>query len=194
LDGVLPLDAEQVGEVHQETLLLARLVDDLRLLSLAETGQLKLERKPTDLAALMRDVLGQFDAQAQGKQVTLELHAPDSLQSVSVDADRIAQVLHNLIANALRYTLSSGRVTVGAQVVNGVLNVSVTDTGSGIALDDLPHVFDRFYRADKSRARASGGTGLGLTIVKQLVEAHGGKVWVESEVGKGSTFVFTLPS
>jgi two-component system OmpR family sensor kinase/two-component system sensor histidine kinase BaeS len=192
-DGVLPLDVEQVNEVHQQTLLLARLVDDLRLLSLADAGQLKLERSPTDLVVLARAVVERATISAQAKGVSLAVDAPDSLPLITVDPDRVMQVLQNLIANALQYTPKGGRVTVSLRMVHDSLEVSVADTGAGIATEDLPHVFDRFYRADKSRARVSGGSGLGLAIVKQLVEAHHGSIQVESEAGRGSRFVFTLP-
>ncbi|MBI1802294.1 MAG: HAMP domain-containing protein [Chloroflexi bacterium] len=193
LDGVLPLDAEQAAAVHAQTLLLARLVDDLRLLTLAEAGQLKLERAPADLAALARDVLGRFEPAAREKNVTLTLDVPGALPPLEVDADRITQVLQNLVANALHYTPADGTVTVGARAGPQGVEVSVGDSGGGIAPADLPHIFDRFYRADRSRTRASGGSGLGLAIVKQLVEAHGGRVRVESEPGKGARLTFTLP-
>ncbi len=215
LDGVLPLDAEQVASVHEETLLLSRLVADLRLLSLAEAGQLKLERTETDLAELIRKVVDLMHPPAQDKGITLEADLPPSLPLVFVDADRVHQIISNLVSNALRYTPAGGTVTVrGFVVPDGLLPaprsvvvsgqpslvVTVTDTGPGIAPEDLPHIFDRFYRADKSRARASGGSGLGLAIVKQLVEAHGGQVWAESpvfdqpaEARYGTRISFSLP-
>jgi signal transduction histidine kinase len=218
LDGVLPLDPEQVASVHEETLLLSRLVADLRLLSLAEAGQLKLERSETNLGALIRSVVDRLRPQAQAKGVALETELPASLPILSIDADRISQVIGNLVSNALRYTPAGGAVSVQCSVNSDQLTVNskqwsvsseqiaddklitdhwllitVTDTGSGIAPEDLPHVFDRFYRADRSRNRATGGSGIGLAIVKQLVEAHGGRVWAESELGKGSRFSFTLP-
>jgi len=112
-----------------------------------------------------------------------------------VDADRIAQVIRNLLSNALRHTPAGARVTVTCRNdKTQSLLITVSDTGEGIPPDDLPFVFDRFYRADKSRSRASGGSGIGLAIVKQLVEAHGGKVRAESQSGQGTTFGFTLPS
>jgi len=193
-DGLLPLDVAQVNEVHEQTLLLARLVDDLRLLSLAEAGQLQLKRLPTNIVVLARAVVEHAAISAQAKGVSLTLDAPNALPPIEVDADRITQVLQNLIANALQYTHSGGQVIVGLMPVNDSLELSVTDTGAGIAAEDLPHVFDRFYRSEKSRARASGGSGLGLAIVKQLVEAHGGRVWTEREQGKGARFAFTLPA
>jgi len=231
-DGVLAPTPPTLDRLHEETLLLTRLVDDLCELSLAEAGELKLERLPADLGELLRRSVAAMQPQAAEKGVTLTLDVAPALPPAHVDADRLGQVMRNLLANALRYTPAGGLITVkagemkearvtgvagvtggtggtggtgvtGGTRVTGVtgvigegataLLVAVTDSGPGIAPDDLPHVFDRFYRADKSRSRASGGAGLGLAIVKQLVEAHGGRVWAESEVGRGATFKFTFP-
>ncbi|MCX6005382.1 MAG: ATP-binding protein, partial [Chloroflexi bacterium] len=135
-----------------------------------------------------------FQARCQEKDVSLSAGSTDGLPPVNIDRDRIRQVLHNLLENALRYTPSGGAIKVEArQVESGQVQVSVTDSGSGISLADLPCVFDHFYKADKSRQRGYGGAGIGLALVKKYVELHGGKVWVESEVGKGSVFSFTLP-
>jgi len=213
LDRVLPMNFEQVASVHEETLLLGRLVADLRLLSLAKARQLELERAETDLNDLIRRVVERMRPVAQRKGVILEASLPPSLPTVSVDAGRINQVLDNLVGNAMRYTPAGGRVSIETSLVSGRIGAgqhakaeqqlltTVTDTGTGIDPEDQPHVFDRFYRADKSRTRASGGSGLGLAIVKHLVEAHGGQVWAESPVhqvagqpGYGSRFSFTLPT
>jgi signal transduction histidine kinase len=195
LDGVLPMSAQEVSILHDETLLLARLVADLRLLSLAESGQLKLELAPLDVADLAGRVVERMRPQAEGGGVELAVEAASGLPKVEADGDRITQVISNLVGNGLRHTPPGGRVTVSvAQGPAGGAVVSVTDSGSGIAAEDLPHVFDRFYRADRSRNRASGGSGLGLAIVKQLVEAHGGDVRVASEPGRETRFSFTLPA
>lgn len=195
LDGVLPASPQEIATLRDETALLARLVSDLRLLSLAEAGQLKLERVKTDPAELVARAVEPFRLLAQSGQVELAMDIAPNLPSVSVDADRIAQVIRNLLSNALRHTPAGGRVIVTCRNVESQnLLITVSDTGEGIPPDDLPFVFDRFYRADKSRSRTSGGSGIGLAIVKQLVEAHGGKVWVESQPGQGTTFGFTLPS
>ncbi len=203
LDGVMPLDAEQVAALHTETLLLNRLVGDLRLLSLAEAGELKLELHETRLGDLIQHVVERAKPQASHNGATLEVDLADDLPMVSIDADRITQVLNNLIGNALRYTPPEGKITVRATSLSdqkGLVQVSVTDTGSGIDPEALPYIFDRFYRAEKSRARNRGGSGLGLAIVKQLVEAHGGEVEAASPIfqsekqqGYGTQISFTLP-
>ncbi len=194
LDGILPINPQEIATLRDETALLARLVSDLRLLSLAEAGQLKLERVSTDPAELVARAVEPFRLQAQSSRVELTVETAPNLPSINVDADRISQVIRNLLSNALRHTPSGGQVTVtcGKDKSHNLL-VTIADTGEGIPLDDLPFVFDRFYRADKSRSRTSGGSGIGLAIVKQLVQAHGGKVWVESQPGRGATIGLLLP-
>lgn len=193
LDGVYPLDATHVAAVHEEVLLLGRLVGDLRLLSLAGVGQLKLDRAPVDLAELVQRVTGRFQAEASQKGVALVLEVPGAVRAVEADADRLSQVVGNLIGNALRYTPSGGRVAVRVRGAEGEAEVSIADTGPGISPDELPFIFDRFYRAGKARSQVREGSGLGLAIVKRLVEAHGGRIGVESEPGKGARFWFRLP-
>jgi two-component system OmpR family sensor kinase/two-component system sensor histidine kinase BaeS len=197
LDEVLPLDVEQVAVLHDETLLLGRLVADLRLLS-------QLERQETDVVVLIHRVVEKIKVQAQQNGITLENEIEENLPKIWIDADRITQVLNNLIGNALRYTPRDGKIVVRATKSTGLgdtIQISVTDTGPGIDPKALPFVFDRFYRADQSRARNSGGSGLGLAIVKQLVEAHGGKVEAISPVfsnadkgGYGTRITVTLPA
>jgi signal transduction histidine kinase len=198
LDGVLSPTPQELTLLHEKTLLLSRLVADLRLLSLAEAGQLKLEYRPVDLAALLKSEAAHMQVQAEQRHIHLETELQEPLPTLQADADRIRQVLSNLLGNALRYTDAGGRIVIRAfepRQSNNVREVvvEVSDNGQGIAPEDLPYLFDHFYRADKSRSRASGGSGIGLAIVKQLVEAHRGRVWVESKVGKGATFSFALP-
>lgn len=192
-DGVLEKNSENLESLHQETITLARLIEDLRTLSLAESGQLKFNLKPTGMTELTSKVIAGMQTQFASKNVRLSLEAPGILPPVTVDTDRIEQVLRNLLTNALHYTPGGGSVSVKLIPDNDGLTVSVTDTGIGVPLEDLPRLFERFYRVDRSRTRSTGGSGLGLAIVKQLVEAHAGRVWATSEVGKGSTFFFNLP-
>jgi signal transduction histidine kinase len=212
LDGMYEFNLENVESVHEETLVLSRLVDDLRDLALAEAGQLHLERELVDVAELALRAAESFRTRAAGQEVSLATNLSPELPPVYGDAQRLSQVLMNLLTNALRYTPAGGRVTVTARLVSDeeqrsegagekkgrssapLLLISVADSGQGIPAEDLPYVFDRFYRADKSRARASGGSGLGLAIARQIVEAHGGRIWAESQVGAGSIFSFTLPA
>jgi two-component system OmpR family sensor kinase/two-component system sensor histidine kinase BaeS len=203
-DGVLPLDTEQITALHAETMLLNRLINDLRLISLAEAGQLKLEQGEVQTDEFIQQVVERMRPQAEQKKIHLAANIAPGLPPVWIDSDRITQVLHNLISNALRYTPPGGAIQVETQPDSALpqfLRVSVTDTGQGIDPQDLPHVFDRFYRSDKSRARSSGGSGLGLAIVRQLIEAHGGSVWAESPVftdsehaPSGTRISFTLPA
>jgi two-component system OmpR family sensor kinase len=194
LDGVYPLEAGEIATIYDETRLLSRLVDDLRELAQAEAGQLPLERQPVDMGELVQAAISSFAPVANEQQVVLTAEIAPGLPMAYVDPDRISQVLRNLLSNALRHTPSGGQVTVTAQAgPEGFVTLRVRDTGSGIAPEDLPHVFERFWRADRSRARSTGGTGLGLAIAHHLVEAHGGKIGVESSLGQGTTFWFTLP-
>jgi len=201
-DGVLPTDQEQIGSLVSETALLNRMVEDLRLLSLAEAGRLELDLQPVVTGELLFKAVGLMQPVAQQQGVNLVANPPGSLPMVLGDADRLIQVLNNLIANSLRYTPASGTVTVTAEfpAAGRMVAFSVTDTGAGIDPRDLPHVFDRFYRADKSRSRGSGGSGLGLAIVRQLVESHGGTVAAVSPVptpeGRsvpGTRITFSIP-
>lgn len=192
-DGLLPPDSELVDNLYEETMLLNRLVADLQELAQAEAGQLTLLRGPIALNEIVSQTAAIFQPQADAKGLTIEVSLPEGLPPVNVDRERIGQVLRNLLANALAYTPSGGRITITAEQREGQIAVSVHDTGAGIPPEHLPYVFDRFYRADRARARQTGGAGLGLAIVKQLVQAHGGTVAAESTPGQGSTFTFTLP-
>lgn len=193
LDGVYPFDAEHLNPVLNQVNLLTRLVDDLRTLALAEAGQLPLEKRPIDLGALLQRTSASFEAQAAAQQVTLHTEIVSDLPTVDLDPDRLQQIIGILIANALRYTPPQGSITVAAKTDRANVTIEVADTGSGIAPEDLPHVFDRFYRADKSRARESGGSGLGLAIAKSIVEAHGGSITATSRQGQGTQIICRLP-
>lgn len=192
-DGLLTPDADLVANLYEETMLLSRLVADLQELAQAEAGQLKLVRQPSDLATIVNQAVAILRPQADAKSLDLRVELPADLPTVEVDPERIGQVLRNLLNNAIAHTPTGGRIWITARVVGRQVAVSVHDTGTGISPEDLPHVFERFYRADKSRARQTGGAGLGLAIVKQLVLAHGGQVSAESEPGRGATFTFTIP-
>ncbi len=191
-DGVYPLDVEHLSPVLNQVTLLTRLVEDLRTLALAEAGQLPLNKRPADLAALLRETLTSFESQATAQQVTLQSEIAADLPSIEIDPDRVRQTIGILISNALRYTPPQGSITVAARSDRASVTIEVADTGSGIAPDDLPYVFDRFYRADKSRSRESGGSGLGLAIARSIVEAHGGSIAARSEAGQGTTISIVL--
>ena len=193
-DSVVTPTPEAVAPVHEEAVLLSRLITDLRDLSLAEAGQLTLTQETTDLGALARSVVSSFSARAETQGIELGVTVDPAAPPVTVDPDRIRQVLRNLLDNALRHTPREGRVSVTVKPgTHGFVTTSVADTGSGIRPNDLPHVFEHFFKADPSRERSKSGSGIGLAIVKQLVEAHGGTVSVQSSFGDGSTFSFTLP-
>src|SRR5688572_12768726 len=192
-DGVVEPNDETLATIHQEMLQLTRLIDDLQELSLAEAHQLHLYHEEVDLVELAEWEVRAFLPQGAAQSIELKLDAPASIPTVQVDAGRIRQVLGNLIRNALAHTPSGGEIVVGIRQRDGDAVMTVTDTGKGIAPDDLEHIFERFYRVDKSRARRGGGTGLGLTIARELVRAHGGTISAQSEVGKGTTFSISLP-
>jgi histidine kinase len=194
IDGVLPAEPETFEQIYQEADRLQRLVNDLQELSQVEAGAFKLDLQLLLLSDLLKTAKIRLDRQYAEKGVRLEINVPVDLPEIMADADRLSQVLFNLVGNALQYTPAGGQVTVAARRLGDEVLVSVQDTGIGIAAVHLPHVFNRFYRADRSRARVSGGSGIGLTIAKHLVETHGGRIWVESPgEGQGSTFTFTLP-
>jgi signal transduction histidine kinase len=191
-DGVIKPDAKTIRSLGEEATLLSRLVDDLQELSLAEAGKLKLNRRPGDITELINQALAAVRGQAAAKGLSLATDLAE-LPAANIDSHRISQVLRNLLENAIAHTAKGGVITVTAKKRGNWLKVSVTDNGEGIPAEDLPNIFERFYRVDKSRDRATGGTGLGLTIAKRLVEAHGGKIEAQSKLGKGSRFSFTIP-
>jgi signal transduction histidine kinase len=191
-DRVMKPNAATIRSLNEETVLLTRLVDELQELSLAEAGELKLVYHAEDIAKLVKQAVNAWQPQIAAKEISLFLDLPDSLPLVNIDRQRVNEVLHNLLENAVAYTRKGGTITVAAMTQGDWVEVSVSDTGEGIPVEDLPYIFERFYRVDRSRARATGGSGLGLTIAKRLVEAHGGKITVQSKPGKGSRFSFTL--
>lgn len=192
LDGVYDLTLQNVAPIHEQTVLLSRLVADLRDLALAESGQLRLEWQSVDMTVLVKQVNAGFELQAVEKGVALQVIIPDNLPRIKGDEQRLNQVLFNLISNALRHTPPGGTISTEIEDKEDRVVIRVQDTGSGIPQEELPNVFERFYRADRSRTRTTGGSGLGLTIAKQIVEMHGGQIWVQSWVGAGSTFGFSL--
>jgi len=192
-DGVVKPDAATIRSLSEETALLSRLVNELQELSLAEAGELKLVYQAEDITKLIKQAVTSWQPQLTAKGISLSLDLPDNLPLVNIDWQRVNQVLHNLLENAVAHTHKGGTINVAAITQGNWVVISVSDTGEGIPAEDLPHIFERFYRVDKSRARATGGSGLGLTIAKRLVEAHGGTITAQSELGKGSRFSFTLP-
>ncbi|MHB1131041.1 MAG: sensor histidine kinase [Chloroflexota bacterium] len=194
VDGVVEPTLDTFNLLHREADRLRRLVDDLQELSRAEAGQIVLKRHPIAPEALVQEVRDRLAPQFAAKGTSLVVTLPPPLPQVLADEGRVVQVLTNLVGNALRYTPSGGRVEVSARLLGGKVEFVVTDSGAGIAPQDLAHVFERFYRADRSRSRAGGGSGIGLTIAKHLVEAHGGEIGAESPgLGRGATFYFALP-
>lgn len=192
-DGVAKPDAPTIQSVYEEVVLLSRLVDDLQELALAEAGELKLVIRPEDINAIAKQAVAAAQAQATAKGISVVTDLPAGLPPCDIDARRISEVLHNLLDNAVAHTQAGGLITVAGVQQGKWMEVSVADTGEGIPAEELSNIFDRFYRIDKSRTRATGGHGLGLTIARRLVEAHGGKIEVKSELGKGSRFAFTVP-
>lgn len=188
LDGLYPRDDAHLEGALEEARVLARLVEDLRTLANAETGVLTLQKEPTDPGMLAADVVASLASEAAAGQVTIQMDASRTLPTLSIDPVRIREVIANLVSNALHFTPPGGRVTVRVDASERDVTIAVADTGIGIRPDDLPKVFDRFYKG-----RTSRGSGLGLTIARRLVEAHGGAIRAESVPGHGTTMTFTLP-
>jgi two-component system phosphate regulon sensor histidine kinase PhoR len=183
--------ADFLERIAFETDKLTQMVRELGELSRIESGESPLIKKPFDVAAFIERVVERLRPQADRAGLTLSIDAAPGLKPIPADADRIEQVLVNLIHNAIKFTPAGGKITVSAVPSRGGVEISVRDTGVGISSDDLPRIFERFYKADK--ARGGGGTGLGLAIAKHIVQAHDGEIRAESAPGKGSTFTFTLP-
>jgi len=195
LDGVLEPNADTFNQVYKDAMRLQRLVEDLQELSQVEASQFTLHFKNVSLAEVVHEAADSLSLSFQNKDVQLNVDLGANPIEISADRDRLIQVLRNLLENALRFTPAGGHVDISASGNQHEVLITVSDNGIGIDADDLPHLFERFYRADSSRTRMNGGgSGIGLTICKTLVEAHGGRIWVESGGrDKGSTFSFTLP-
>jgi len=194
MDGVLPADPETYQQIHSEIDRLQRLVNDLQELSRVEAGAIQLQLAPVSPASLVERIQSTLGRQFEDKNIQLMTDVEPGLPNLFVDKDRIIQVLTNLVGNALQYTPNGGKVSISVRREKSEILFSVKDTGIGISTEQLTFIFNRFYRTDKSRNRASGGSGIGLTIAKALVQAHQGKIWAESNgEGKGSTFSFLIP-
>lgn len=193
LDGIYPTNCENLAAALGQTHTLGRLIEDLRLLALADAGRLHLKRNCLDLSTLLEEIVEAYQPQAQERGIALEARIPADFPNVCVDRDRLTQVVGNLLSNSLHYVPRGGRVRVAIETLNGQVQVSVIDNGLGVSPRDLPHVFDRFWRADAARRRTTGGSGLGLSIVRHIVEAHGGRVWAEETPDGGLTVAFALP-
>jgi len=184
---------EFINIIYQDSNRLANLINDLLDLSKIESGKMRMLLVPLDTVPLIKRAVAVMENQARVKSIELKLDLPSGLPKINSDETRFSQVMINLIDNAIKYSPEGGSITISAKLVNNVLQIDISDTGIGISEKDLPRIFERFYRVDKARSRELGGTGLGLSIVKHIVQAHGGEVWVKSELGLGSTFSFTIP-
>jgi signal transduction histidine kinase len=194
-DGVMPPSQESLEIIHDETMRLSSMVEDLRTLSLAEAGELSFELRPFSIVRLLDDVAVAYAPIAQAKSIDIEVSADESIGEVSLDPDRMTQVLRNLIENALRYSPEEGRITLSAQAASdGGLEIRVQDTGPGVDPKKLDLLFDRFYKGDESRHREEGSSGLGLAIAKSIVEGHGGSIRAENVPGEGLLFIIRLQS
>ena len=195
IDGVLTSDETTYQHIYREADRLQRLVEDLQELSRVEGGAFILNKEKVNFDELLHNALAPLQNTFDTKGIQVSIHSEKNLPSVIVDHDRILQVLQNLLGNALQFTHEKGTIEINAKKIDADVHISVKDDGDGIEADHLPHIFKRFYRADRSRYRQNGGgSGIGLTIAQSLVEVHGGKIWADSEgKGHGSTFTFTLP-
>jgi two-component system sensor histidine kinase BaeS len=192
-DGKFTGSPEMFSVMHTEALHLNHLIDDLKTLSLADAGELPLAPQAVVPAVMLNRTAVAYQVKAAQQEIAIRVNAPDDVPSVEVDVQRMAQVLDNLVSNALRYTPPGGEIRLSASRQNGDVQIQVADTGSGIAPEDLPFVFERSFRGDKAREQQNGETGLGLAIAKSLVEAQGGRIEVDSHPGQGTTFSIRFP-
>jgi signal transduction histidine kinase len=192
-DGVLPPSPENFEIIREEAGRLEHLVDDLRTLSLADAGELSIEKQSIDLVKLLKDMASVYQHRVQQKAVALELELAAELPSVQADANRITQVITNVLDNALRYTPENGKVILSVKPTRDGVQISIKDSGPGVDGEKVNRIFDRFYRVDDSRNRGEGGSGLGLAIAKSIVQAHGGQIWAESDPGEGVSVFIVLP-
>jgi signal transduction histidine kinase len=194
LDDVYPLNKEEIARLCDQTQHLTVLVNDLHVLAQAEARQLPLYKQMTDIGAFVKATVTAFKPLANAKDITIRVELLGTMPELAVDTVRLRQAIHNLVDNGLRYTPEGGDITVSVEQVQDEIQVRVRDTGAGIAPEQLPDVFDRFYRTDEPRGRDRTNAGLGLAIVKAIVETHGGTVTATSQVGEGSTFIISLPN
>jgi signal transduction histidine kinase len=192
-DGIYPLTPENLASILEQNQLLTRLVDDLRTLALADEGNLELVITSEDLPALTRRLVERFTPQADAAQIQVCFDQVSHCPPVPIDSGRVEQILGNLLSNALRHTPSGGKITLELGCDGVQARLSIRDSGPGIPPESLPQIFERFYRADRSRSRAQGGTGLGLAIARQLAQAHHGYLIAHNHPGGGAVFVLTLP-
>ena len=194
LDGVIAPNEQTFTLIRHEATRLQRLTEELGLLSRAQAGELPMTPRLVNPAQLLETLIARFQPQFSVCDIDLQLVLPPDAPQIEADPDRLSQVVINLLANALRYTPAGGQVTVKLAAFEDYIEITVRDTGIGIEAEHLRHIFERFYRVDKSRTRASGGTGIGLTIARHIVYVHGGEIWAESAgLGSGATFHVTLP-
>jgi signal transduction histidine kinase len=179
--------------IQEHSRRLARLTEDLLMLSKMDADRLDLEVRRLSVSQFVESCVESAQRPAAEKDLRISVNLQDRLPDIAADRRRLAEVLQNLLDNAIQYTPSGGQIMVSASAENGEVTITVSDTGIGIPQVDQPRIFERFYRVDVARSREVGGTGLGLSIAKHLVEAHGGRIWVESEIGQGSQFHFTVP-
>ena len=194
IDGIVPMNNKTFYQVQVEADRLSKLVNDLQELSIIESGAYKINKEKSDINEVISSVISNLAPQFLNKHIQVSSNTKNSKITVNFDIDRMKQVLTNILANAYQYSEESGKVNITSSTKNDHVEISISDTGRGISVENLPHIFTRFYRVDKSRSKNCGGSGIGLTITKQLVEAHGGKIWAKSQgENKGTTITFTLP-